>query len=242
MKNETRTIKLIQFIEKAKLIHKNKYDYSDVVYINCDVKINIKCFSHGSFTQTPYEHLKGHRCSKCAGVGKLTTQEFINLAQQKHSFEYSYLKTKYMSRKSKVLITCKDHGDFLQTPNRHLQGDGCSKCSNIISKPETEWLNYLKIDNKYRQPKHFKINDTKIKPDAYDPSTNTIYEFYGYFYHGNPKKFDQKKINPLTKKNYGELYKNTINKECMINAAGYNLVTMWELDWNSFKDKFVAEK
>jgi hypothetical protein len=241
MKNETRAIKRIKFIEKSNLIHQNKFDYSNVDYINCDVKVKIICPQHGIFLQTPYEHLKGHKCAKCVGVGKLTTQEFIDSAKQKHLCKYSYLKTNYISSKSKVIIICKYHGEFLQSPNRHLQGDGCPKCSNIISKPESEWLDYLKIASEYRQPKHFKINGLKIKPDAYDPLTNTIYEFYGDFYHGNPKKFDQTKDNPLTKKKYGDLYSNTMKKEQMIISAGYNLVTIWESDWKNLKDKFVEK-
>lgn len=233
------SLTLEEFVALANIKHNNKYDYKFVIFINNNTKVKINCLEHGTFTQTPYEHLKGHKCSKCAGVGKLTTEEFINLAQQKHSFKYDYLNTNYTGSKYKVLITCKNHGDFLQTPNRHLQGDGCSKCSNIISKPETDWLNYLGVAKEYRQPKNFKINGLKIKPDAYNPLTNTIYEFYGDFYHGNPRKFDSFKVNPLTKKTYGELYLNTLKKEYIISKAGYKLITIWELDWNNIKSNLI---
>ena len=37
------------FIIKAKKIHGEKYDYNDVMYINGNTKIKIKCKEHGVF-------------------------------------------------------------------------------------------------------------------------------------------------------------------------------------------------
>lgn len=54
------------FIKDAQLVHGNKYDYSKVEYVNIDTKICIICNNHGEFFQSPYNHLKGHRCPKCA--------------------------------------------------------------------------------------------------------------------------------------------------------------------------------
>lgn len=53
------------FIEKAKKVHGNKYDYSKVNYINNDTKIKIICPTHGIFEQAPTNHLKGHGCPFC---------------------------------------------------------------------------------------------------------------------------------------------------------------------------------
>lgn len=58
--------KLEFFIEKSNIIHNNKYNYLNSNYINCDTKIEIVCNKHGSFFQTPYCHLKGNGCKKCA--------------------------------------------------------------------------------------------------------------------------------------------------------------------------------
>ena len=55
-----------QFIEKAKSVHGNKYDYSKVQYVNTDSKVCIICPVHGEFWQTPYCHLRrGYGCPKC---------------------------------------------------------------------------------------------------------------------------------------------------------------------------------
>ena len=49
------------FIEKAKQIHGDKYDYSKVEYVNNRTKVCIICPEHGEFWQTPDNHLKGKK-------------------------------------------------------------------------------------------------------------------------------------------------------------------------------------
>jgi hypothetical protein len=76
----------------------------------------------------------------------------------------------------------------------------------------------------------FKNNKT-IKFDGYDSKTNTVYEFLGNFWHGNPEIYNQDDVNPVNKKKFGDLYKNTIERENNIKNAGYNLITIWEKDF-----------
>ena len=54
-----------EFIEKARKIHGNKYDYSKVEYYNNTTKVCIICPKHGEFWQTPYNHLMSRGCPKC---------------------------------------------------------------------------------------------------------------------------------------------------------------------------------
>lgn len=58
----------------------------------------------------------------------VTTEEFIEKAKKKHSNKYNYNKVVYTRSTDKVIIVCKDHGEFLQTPHKHMQGNGCPKC------------------------------------------------------------------------------------------------------------------
>lgn len=51
-----------QFIEEAKLVHGNKYDYSKSEYVNATTKVIIVCPQHGEFLQRPCDHLNGHGC------------------------------------------------------------------------------------------------------------------------------------------------------------------------------------
>lgn len=53
-----------EFIEEAKMVHGNKYDYSKVVYVNNNTKVEIICPEHGSFFQRPNDHLKKNGCPK----------------------------------------------------------------------------------------------------------------------------------------------------------------------------------
>lgn len=57
---------LEQFIEQAKNIHGDRYDYSKVLYVNINTNIIITCPTHGDFKQLPQNHLKGATCIKCA--------------------------------------------------------------------------------------------------------------------------------------------------------------------------------
>jgi len=60
------------FIEKAKLVHGDKYDYSNIEYVNERTPVRIICHKksktgveHGEFWQKPITHLMGHGCRKC---------------------------------------------------------------------------------------------------------------------------------------------------------------------------------
>ena len=71
--------------------------------------------------------------------------------------------------------------------------------------------------------------------DGIDYSTNTIYEFLGDFYHGNPEKFNPDNYNKICHKTFKELYENTFNKLNKLKELGYNVKYIWENDWYKFK-------
>lgn len=60
---------------------------------------------------------------------KKTTAEFIIDSITKYRDRYDYSNVVYLGNKVKVDIVCKEHGLFKQTPNDHLGGHGCRKCS-----------------------------------------------------------------------------------------------------------------
>jgi hypothetical protein len=116
------------FIKRAQKIHGNTYDYSKTNCINATEKVCIICSEHGEFWQTPMSHLKGHGCPYCSGNAKLTTKSFIEKAQKTHGNKYDYSKTEYINSKTKVCIICPEHGEFWQVPHAHLDGQGCPIC------------------------------------------------------------------------------------------------------------------
>ena len=68
--NNQRLIRAEIFINKAKIIHKDKYDYSNINYKGALEKIEIGCNIHGIFKQTPNAHLLGKGCKKCGLSGR----------------------------------------------------------------------------------------------------------------------------------------------------------------------------
>lgn len=128
------------FVEKARAKHGNKYDYEHVDYIDNNTKVKITCREHGVFEQIPSSHLSGCGCRKCSSASaakknSLGKEDFVRKARAKHGDKYSYKKVNYVNSQTKVVITCREHGDFEQNPNSHLRGCGCFHCGKItISK------------------------------------------------------------------------------------------------------------
>lgn len=135
------------FISRSNKIHNNKYDYSLVDFINTSKKIKIICPVHGIFEQTANKHFYGG-CKKCAGNHNYNNDEFIRLAKIAHNNKYDYSNTSYKNMRTKIKITCKLHGDFLQTPNGHLSGRGCKKCNMIGGYSFNRFKNDPKLKNK----------------------------------------------------------------------------------------------
>ena len=123
------------FIKKAREIHGDRYDYSKVNYVNNETPVCIICPEHGEFWQTPYNHVKGCGCQKCAGVNKSNTEEFVKKAKEIHGDRYDYSNVNYTNSHTVVQIMCPEHGEFLQQPTNHLRGCGCPYCNtNVNSK------------------------------------------------------------------------------------------------------------
>ena len=234
LKRKTKT----EFITNSIIIHGNKYDYSKVDYINNNTKIIIICKEHDEFNVTPTNHINNKSgCPKCSGHYIPTTNEWIEKAMEIHGDKYDYSKVIYKNGKNKIRIICKNHGEFIQSPDSHIfQKSGCPNCRPNYSKKQIEWLNFIsKLKNINIQHAlnqiEFTIPSTKYKADGYCKETNTIYEFHGDLWHGNPKLYKPSDISYFGIK-YSELYKKTLEREQLIKDLGYNLVVIWEYDWN----------
>ena len=70
---------------KAKQVHNNKFNYSNVNYVNSSTKVEIICPIHGVFMQWPPDHLQGIGCSKCSGNYLQTKEEYIDTFNKKYS-------------------------------------------------------------------------------------------------------------------------------------------------------------
>lgn len=126
-----------KFIAESKGIHGDRYDYSKVIYINSNKKVIIVCPEHGDFKQLPASHTQGFGCWRCGceyrgNQKRKSCEDFIKEAKEKWGDEYDYSKVVYINTHKKVTIVCREHGDFKQTPNSHLQGQRCPQCYGNI--------------------------------------------------------------------------------------------------------------
>ena len=240
-----------EFIKMAIEKHKdNLDDYSKINYYNLSTKININCKKHGEYSQIPYDHINGHRCSYCSKdklslLFKLSDEEFIKRSKEKHHNFYDYSKIEYINTDVKVKIICPIHSEFFQTPHNHLNGSKCKKCTmKGCSKVQLEWLRLLEnelcltIKHYENGGEHRIKNSKKYDADGYCENNNTIFEFHGCYYHGCKKcgKFEPTKINPTTKKTFEELYNKTQKKKEYCINQGYKYIEIWECEWTDIKN------
>jgi len=126
------------FIKMAKIVHKDKYDYSLSRYVNNKTKIKIICKEHGEFMQQPSVHLKGQGCFKCGKIKSSNSQrfpinDFILESNNIHKKFYDYTLVNYKNLDDDIDIICPIHGLFKQRASRHLKGSVCPKCNSIKS-------------------------------------------------------------------------------------------------------------
>lgn len=148
------------FIEKAKLVHGDRYDYSSLNFKNTRLKVAIGCRIHGIFYQNIYSHLNGINCSKCSDIitaykNRTTVEEFIRKSNLKHKNKYDYSNVQYKKLHNKVEIICPIHGKFLQKADDHLKGVGCRTCS--IDTTGWKFTNWKKAGDKSRYFESFKV-------------------------------------------------------------------------------------
>jgi hypothetical protein len=211
-------------IENFNKRHINKYNYSKVRYVSNHLDVEIICDEHGSFYQTPHNHLAGQGCPLSNGGIKHSKDIFIHRANKLHNYKYDHSLVDYKKSSIHVNIICKEHGIFKQKPNSHLCGRGCHRCGNKYSIMENKWLESFNKEI----VKQVYINGYRV--DGFDPKTNTIYEFYGDFWHGNPKIYNSSDLNKRNNKTFGYLYEYTINREKILKSLGYNIISIWEND------------
>ena len=163
-----------EFIEKSKIIHNKKYDYSETFFLNYRTKVKIICPIHGLFEQLPQSHLTGSGCSKCKGFGK-TTEEFIKQSIEIHGNKYNYSKSIYKDSKTKLIISCLLHGDFNISPHSHLsEKTGCPTCAR-----EKTLKNITNnSDNKRIKIEDFISKANKIHNNKYEYENILIKNFY----------------------------------------------------------------
>jgi hypothetical protein len=176
-----------QFIDSAKKVHGEKYDYSLAEYTGARNKIKIICPEHGQFCQSPQNHLAGRGCPRCGKKecdkkNTLTLEEFREKAKIVHGEKYGYSLTEYTASRKAITIICPEHGEFKQQPTHHLRGSGCPKCVKYGFNPTIpSTLYFLKFKKDFAIFWKIGITNRSIEK-RFGSDANRITESYQWFF------------------------------------------------------------
>jgi hypothetical protein len=239
-----------EIIQKCKIIYNDNYCYLGYKIENKRMFILVKCSHMEKYFMTKNHCHKMKECNICKDIrnNNIRLNNFLKEANIIHNNFYKYDEVKELNRlKDTIKIYCPTHKIyFSQIAQNHLNGQGCIVCANIkYSRKQIRWLKLKSIiDNTHIQhilnDGEYTIdlknkNERKKSVDGYSVELNKVYEFHGDYWHGNPKKFNKKDINPHCNKTYGELYKKTKQRINKIKNLEYIVEEMWEYDWNLHK-------
>lgn len=281
------------FLEKARKIHNNKFDYSLVEYKGSHTKVKIKCPSGHTFEQLPMDHwrgigckfcaqqrlgndvkysleevkvllhkkyqdkytfdfngyttleskikcicskhgvklirvsslLKGFECTECKGTRRsnIDLMYFTQKSRDVHGDYYDYSKCRVTKTSEKVIIGCPKHGEFKQTPNAHMQGQGCPVCK--FSKGELKIRNWL-VESKINFISQYRFKGLKrYSFDFYLPDLNICVEYDGeYHFHSYERVGGEE---GLEKRKKRDTIKNVF---CQKNNITLIRIPYWEFD------------
>jgi hypothetical protein len=141
-----------EFLVRAANIHFDRYNYEHVDCNGSNSIIDIECKQHGMFKQVVSQHLIGSGCRACyVDSTKLSIEQFLADCRLKHNNRYDYAKVSYNTIRDKIIVICREHGEFLQTAHDHKHGGGCPQCAeyfrNLDNKPPNTpcYLYYLTL-------------------------------------------------------------------------------------------------
>ena len=184
--------------------------------------------------------IMGNGCPYCSGKNTCDHNNLL-LWSPKLCEEWNYeLNEKgpenYTTHSSqKINWICQKGHKWITAIVDRSMGTGCPKCSKAgYSKAQIEWLD--EIMRREGIHIHHAVNGGEFyiegigKVDGYCSETNTVYEYHGDYWHGNPKVYYGEAINKSYKITFGELYKRTLVRDNKIRDLGYNLVVQWETE------------
>ena len=228
-------------------------------YTHIHTKMDFVCAddTHPSWSATPASILQGHGCPVCgthksADTHRYSHDEFVTLLDA-HNIRYPHKRvllhpsSVYTGFRSQLRMTCDYGHEWSTTPDNILNGKaGCPLCatSKSFSHMAIAWLQSLErttgtaIQHRGNSPCEYTLPGTRYSVDGYAAETNTVYEFHGNYWHGNPRVHNHNDVNERTGKTFGELYTQTKQREQAILDLGYNLVVMWE---DEFHESYYAQ-
>jgi len=232
----------------------SKIDRSKAKGILIDPELNQLC-SQGCNKPAKYKFKNTFSCEKRAHLCPIVKQKnsntkkiqtwYVKKIENTEKYICSYgcgLKGQYQFENGKICCN-QDYNKCSgkkQKTSEIIKMNGLSYKNNIGPKSKLEhlWLDTLKIPTENRNKRIKILNcNTFIVADGFDPITNTVYEFWGDYWHGNLEKYDNSIVNKkINNKTMLELSILTQIKKLKIISSGYNLIDIWETDFKKSLD------
>jgi len=101
---QDKKLALENFISKARVVHGDRYDYSESIYVDAHTSLLVKCGLHGGFLIRPDAHLyQKQGCRECGYINRRMPQQksndkFVAQAREKWGDLYDYSETKYVKK------------------------------------------------------------------------------------------------------------------------------------------------
>jgi len=221
-----------EFKRRATEVHDGLFDYSKADYQGLARNVEVICKEHGSFFTKPFNHLRGAGCVRCAYEAKGLSRRaklagtFIEAARAVHGNLYDYSLVEYDHSKANVTIKCKEHGEFSQLANSHLNGHGCQKCGKKISVPEVEIADYIEsLGIRVLRNRKRLFADSNFEADIVVPDKKIVIEYDGLIWHSE---------------RFNKILFNVLEKTRMANKAGYRCIHIREDMWLNKKEVVKA--
>lgn len=188
------------FIGKARVVHGDRFDYSQAAYEGVHTKLLIVCPKpgHGPFAQTPSNHLKGKGCPKCKAI---CTGNRLRFTWKELEATFSDLvpdqEREYTDNTTKLLFICeagKGHPPYPQAVANHQQGRGCPKCCHSYGEIALEKAAIAVGITDYEEQKRFSDcrnprTGRKLPFDGASESLKTLFEYHGGQHYRPVKRF-----------------------------------------------------
>lgn len=227
------------FIKDSINVHGNKYQYTDAHYMGAHTNVSILCSVHGSFSQTPANHiLKRAGCPQCAFVHTpeertRLTAAFVVKASEVHNNRYRYTNTVWNGADTKLEVTCCTHGPFTVLPFNHtIRKSGCPKCD--ASKGELAVSLFLSKHNiVFEQQKQFLgcVSKRNLSFDFYVPIHNLLIEYDG------EQHFGPVRINGISSSQADAIYeRNILHDDIKTQFANDNGIRLLRIPYTRLKE------
>jgi len=182
-----------------------------------------------------------NRCVERYGVEHWTQIKMPRKSLEKLA-DRDWLYDQYVTKRIPALHIAKDLGILgHKTVCRYLEKYGIPiRHDGWYSQKAIRWINWIsKQNNVYIQHAEndgeYWIPGLRFFVDGYCEETNTVYEFYGDAFHGNPARYElEDRPHPYEKnKTTKELFEKTMSREKILREAGFQVIVIWESDWDA---------